>query len=774
MQTITIEQEKGSAMPARSLTFTTLICVLLLACLGCDLSSPEAKKTKHRERAAAYFEKGQYQEAIIEYRNVTQADPSDGDAHYRLALVHLKIGGLSNLQAAFSELNKALELDKTNRDAQLKLGELYLLGNEPAKARKQAEIVLVSAPQNTEGLILKGRSLINEQHYAEGIAELKKAIELDPRNIRTYIDLARAYVFSKNPDAGEAALKQALTIDPQSIEILVALGDLRVTTGKLDQAQSFYTQALDIAPQTDDLYLKLAGFYQRYGRPGEAEDTLQKLVTIKPTDEKPHIYMGDFFASIGQHERARASYLRATEVNPDSIIARDKLIVHYLDTGKTDEAEAKVKDILGKNSTNLMGRFFNARLRLAKNNSEEAISILQGVVRDEPRFAGAHHFLGVAFMRERQIIRARGAFAEAVKANSNLSESRTALAELYLAEGSLDLALEQAQAVIQLNPRNVQATIISGDVYLRKGDVVKSKQVFEAVAQALPKEAIGPYRLGLVARAEKNDAKALAYFEEALDRKPAAIEPLAQIAMIKIGQGKASEAQERVTKQLKASPNNPHFYNLLGQLWLKTKDLGQAESAFEKAIELDNSLISAYLNLGQVYHQAGKTDQAAKEYETVLEKDPRQIQAHMLLGIIHEGRKEHEKAQGNYEAILRVSPQFAPAANNLAWILVDHGGNIDVALSHAQMARERQPNDPNIADTLGWIYYKKNANLLAVSLLKEAVEKLANEPVVHYHYGMAQKKNGDAAGAKKALQTALKLDPNFPGSEEARKTLQGL
>ena len=136
--------------------------------------------------------------------------------------------------------------------------------------------------------------------------------------------------------------------------------------------------------------------------------------------------------------------------------------------------------------------------------------------------------------------------------------------------------------------------------------------------------------------------------------------------------------------------------------------------------------------------------------------------------------KNTKRHRAHYEAILKVSPQFAPAANNLAWILVDHGGNIDVALSHAQMARERQPDDPNIADTLGWIYYKKNANLLAVSLLKEAVDKLANEPVVHYHYGMAQKKNGDAAGAKKALQTALKLNPNFPGSEEARKTLEGL
>src|SRR5262249_16112995 len=153
-------------------------------------------------------------------------------------------------------------------------------------------------------------------------------------------------------------------------------------------------------------------------------------------------------------------------------------------------------------------------------------------------------------------------FTEAVKLNPTLAQARTALAEIHLAEGSLDLAIEQAQAAIELNPRNVQATIILGDAYLRKGDTTKSKQAFEAIARARHNELIGPYRLALVARVVKNDATALAYFEEAFSRKPTAIEPLTQIAMVKIAQGKSNEARERVTRQLEASPNNPQLYNL--------------------------------------------------------------------------------------------------------------------------------------------------------------------------------------------------------------------
>jgi tetratricopeptide (TPR) repeat protein len=403
---------------------------------GCDWSSPERKIAKHRERAATYFEKGQYQEALLEYKTLAQLAPQDADAHYRLALTYLKLGGRINLQEGFAELSRTIALDKTNQDAQLKLGELYLLTNAPTKAREQAEIVLVSAPQNTQGLILHGRSLIGEQRYQEAVAELKKAIELDPKNLHAYIELARAQVFAKDPASAEATLKHALTVEPRSPEILVALGDFYVTTGKPDQAEIIYKQVLDIAPDNDDIYLRLADFYQRSGKWAEVEAALQKLAARKPQNETPHILLGDFFTWLGQPDKALASYQHATAANPNSIIARGKLISHYIDTGKISEAEAKVKDILDKNDKDLMGRFFDARIRLAKGKTDEAISLLQGVVKDEPQFADAHHFLGIAFLQKHQMAQARAAFAEAVKLNPNLPESRTALAQLYLIEGS--------------------------------------------------------------------------------------------------------------------------------------------------------------------------------------------------------------------------------------------------------------------------------------------------------------------------------------------------
>ena len=753
----------------------SLCLILLLTSSGCDRSTPEAKKAQHRERAATFVEKGQYQEAIIEYRNVIQLDPQDADAHYRIALAYLKLGGLPNhLYQAFTELRRAVELDNTNQDAQLKLGELYILGHEPAKARERAEIVLASSPQNTEGLILRGRSLINEKQYKDGIAELKRALEHDPKNIQTYLDLAQVYFTMNDRPSAEAVLNRAVSVDPRSLKALLALADFYDLTGQPERADTRYNQALEAEPDNDVVYLKLAAHYQRHAKPADAEAILQKLVARKPQTDTPYIHLGDYFTSIGQPDKALANYRRATKITPASTTARDKLIAHYLDTGKIAEAETAVSAIREKNNRDLMGRFFEARLKLARSQSDEAITLLQAALKDNPQFAGAHYFLGVAYMQKQQLSQAKAAIADALKFNPQLGEARTTLAQIHLHEGSIDLALEQAQAAIQINPRNVQAAIVAGTANLRKGDLTKSRKVFEAIAQAAPKEPIGPYNLGLVARAEKNTTKALAYFEEALTKRATAIEPILQIVAIKSVQGKTQEARERVIKQLETVPNSPLLHNLVGQLWLNAKDPAQAEQSFKTAIEIDGSALAPYLNLAQLYYQTGKVDQSIIEYETILTKTPNAPAALMMLGIIHEGRKEYDKAKERYDQILKLNPRFAPAANNLAWLIAEQGGNLDVALSHAQTAREQRPEDPNIADTLGWIYYKKNASLLAVSLLKEAADKLPSEPLVHYHLGMAQAKNGEVAAAKDALQTALKLNQHFTGAEDAKKTLSGL
>ena len=747
---------------------------LMLVMANCTQMTAEEKKATHYERGMAYFDEGKYQEAVIEFKNVIQIDPKDANGHYQLALSHLKIGGITDMQLAYGELTKTVDLDPSNQDAQLKLGELFLLGRKPAEARERAEIVLASSPQDPKGHLLRGRSLISEKEYTEGISELKKSIELDPDNIQIYLDLARAYVGLKDFPIAEQTLKDALAKHPDSTQLVTALGDFYAIQQKTEEAEAQYRKAIALDPDNEGLYVKLALFFQAYQKFDQAETTYQQLVAEKPGSEKPHLFLGDFYTFMGQMDKALESFQQALEVNPDSTAARERLTNHYIDTGKFELARELVNVTLDKDKHDLMGRVHKARLRLARGEVDRAISLLQEVLTDKPNLAAAHEYLGIAHGARKEFSQAATELSEAVKLAPNNVTARTALAAVRLASGDFNSAIKEAKTGIRLNPRNLKAVRILGSAYLQKGEIAKAKKVFEMIVEQVPQEASSHYQLGLIARNDKRWVEAIGHFEQSLKNNRDSLQALTQLSNIHLVKGDAKAARDRVLEQIEVSPQNPLFYNLLGRLWMQAKDVAQAEIAFKKAIELDESVQASYLNLAELYRLTNRTEEAVREYEQLVKRNPKLVSAHMVLGMIAEQQADYEKAKTHYQSTLDIQPKFAPAANNLAWILAEHGGNLDVALSHAQVAREQQPQEPHIADTLGWIYYKKDAYLKSVSLLGEAAEKLKDNPVVQYHFGMAQYKKGNTVEAKKALEAALKLNANFPGADEAKTTLNSL
>ena len=111
-------------------------------------------------------------------------------------------------------------------------------------------------------------------------------------------------------------------------------------------------------------------------------------------------------------------------------------------------------------------------------------------------------------------------------------------------------------------------------------------------------------------------------------------------------------------------------------------------------------------------------------------------------------------------------------------MLAEEGPNKDLQRAYllAQAARDAAPQDPQIADTLGWVLYKQGAFPRAEALLREAAEKLPTNPEVLYHLGVAQAKLGKNADARVSLAKSLELSvepPGRRGSEGAARVAAG-
>ncbi|WP_163996736.1 tetratricopeptide repeat protein [Pyxidicoccus caerfyrddinensis] len=69
-------------------------------------------------------------------------------------------------------------------------------------------------------------------------------------------------------------------------------------------------------------------------------------------------------------------------------------------------------------------------------------------------------------------------------------------------------------------------------------------------------------------------------------------------------------------------PTEPYFQTALGACHLALEDLDVAESYFNRAIELDPTDLTPFVNRGEVYLRLGKVMEAARDFNHAVSLDP--------------------------------------------------------------------------------------------------------------------------------------------------------
>jgi Flp pilus assembly protein TadD len=99
---------------------------------------------------------------------------------------------------------------------------------------------------------------------------------------------------------------------------------------------------------------------------------------------------------------------------------------------------------------------------------------------------------------------------------------------------------------------------------------------------------------------------------------------------------------------------------------------------------------------------------------------------------------------------------------------------LNLALQYAQAAKAKLPSQPEVNDTLGWIYQKKGLSGLAVPPLEDAVAKEPKNAGYLYHLGAAYAGTGDKTKARAALDKALNLGLSAADAAAAKRVLDAL
>jgi len=242
-----------------------------------------------------------------------------------------------------------------------------------------------------------------------------------------------------------------------------------------------------------------------------------------------------------------------------------------------------------------------------------------------------------------------------------------------------------------------------------------------------------------------------------------------------LSQKQADKAVSALNQSLDKNSKNIVAWNLKGEVLLAQDKKDEAIKIFEKAIDIDPKYPFPYQNIASVNVAKGDKARAVESFNQGIKATDGAPRLVFGLASLYESMGEMDSAIKVYEGLYAKNPQSLAAANNMAMLLAAYK-NDGASLAKAKKLIEplKSSDNPAYLDTVGWVQYKSGQFDEAINALQKAVDKAPNQPLLHYHLGMAFYSKGDKQQAKSNLEIAVKTESNFKGKDEAQQKLNEL
>jgi cellulose synthase operon protein C len=762
-----------------------LLACFLLAVLAACTRDPNVRKQKYFDSGEKYFAEGKYREAAIQYSNAIQIDSRFAQAHYQLSQAYLKLGDSNR---AFQELSRTIELSPDNYPALTDLSNLLVTVRNPdgspvldtmRQAKAHLDVLREKVPNVPETHEAWANYYSAQDQIGPAMTEVQQAISLDPNRSESYLLLALLQLRGNLPEEAEANFKKAIQVDPKAMNAQLALGGFYQSRNRMAEAEQQFRHAIDVDPKNPGPRAALVRLLMQQNKKAETEAFLQQTKKDLPNNSDGYRMLGDFYFASGDLDKALAEYTSLYNDHPKDPQVKRNYIQLLILKNRLDEAAKLNDEILKNNPRDVDALVYKGQIQLRKNDTPGAENSLQNALSNDSNNAVAHYQLGIAYAQGHDPARAESEWREAVRIRPDLTDAQRSLAALELQRGDVDALLATAQQITTAQPYSPDGYLLKAIAEAQRQKFTEAQQDAEQAMQRAPQSAAPYVQVGNIQLAQKHFPDAEKFYQQALDKDPASSDGLSGLMNTYIAEKEFDKAIAAANAQIAKSLNTSNFYDLLGTaLFNGKKDLPGAEAALRKAVDLDKNNTDALEKLGKVQVQEGSADQALALYQQSIKNNPREVTFYILSGELYEATQNWDQAKNMYQQALSIQPDQPLASNNLAYVILETGGNVDVALAMAQTARRGMPDSANAADTLGWAYYQKGIYQSAIGQFQEALrltDRLGqpDDATIHYHLGMAYEKANQNALARQQLEKAIKLSPNNADAKKALSELRG-
>ncbi|MEE2665707.1 MAG: tetratricopeptide repeat protein [Myxococcota bacterium] len=697
----------------------------------------------------------------------------DSEAH-GLAAGILLINALLNTQDYEEAVRVADRVLATNPDNEMALwgrANANISGAMPEAALDDADRLRALNPSDPRAMILRSAALADLDRLDEAEAvqlEVEEiASEAGDQNQAARACVARGVLLARTdrPSRASETFRTCVERYPADAVVRKQATDHFVDQREFASAVEMWRAAVDEEPEDGALRVRLAELLRLDERTDEAEAVLAEMVELFDSASAWRA-MATFRRNSGEIASAREALEQAIERTPgDTSPLRYELADLYIESGDLDGA----RQIAGELDEPAYSQLLRGAIALKENDPKGALEYFESGLRRWPNNASARYLTGVAAEQLDDQPRAMAEYREAIRNDPGRTDAALRLAEIHYARAEYRAALDFARTHINKRPFSGAA----GHVLVARSATAQADH--ESAASALQQlmsqpghEATALAELASAAGQAHGAEQAVEAIELAGAEHPEAVAS-AEVQRVLVGllseAGRTEDALARARVNLASAPDDALAHDLVGRVLLQLSRIDDAATEFEQAAALAPEAAAPQEGLGLVAMSRGDYAGALSHFDAAAKLDP-SIGEYLYRGAqVLLATGDRDGAMARLRETVETEPAHAGACNDLAWLLVDTGGDLERALELARRAVRVSTNGATL-DTLGWVRLKRGDADQAEQTFVRAINAAGESPSLQYHLGLALAQQGKTSEAIEVLRKAVAADA-FPESDAA-------
>jgi len=302
----------------------------------------------------------------------------------------------------------------------LQAGAAHLQHNEVDQAIPECKAAVAADPQSAPAHMLLGEAYLatgSFSMFAEAVAELRQALDIDPKLLWARFYLARCYMDLGRYDRAQQELEQGLAERPDVPHFLSLLGEVNRKQGHPEKSVELNGKAVELDPSLTPAHYYRALAYMDLKQDDQAFAELEASVQSKYVAPEMYLTLGSLFARRGKFAEAEDACKKAITLDPSRSESYLALAQIYNLHGLSDQALAAIRTALpdGKSFPSspyyqqLQADLFfeQGRAYQAKRETSEAIQAYSRTLEFDPGRGKAHQQMAVLFAVTGNLAQAR-------------------------------------------------------------------------------------------------------------------------------------------------------------------------------------------------------------------------------------------------------------------------------------------------------------------------------------------------------------------------------